>query len=96
MLFLKKTFLGGDSQELKAQELKKFISMIADLSKVVYDMLYLPQIKENKNFRLEVMESLKEDILSLSRNLFTGVSENEVAINLDLALEALDQIMPDV
>lgn len=95
MLFLKRTFLGGQNQSLKSKELKRFISMIADLSKIVYDVLYLPEITDQRALRVDVMESLKEDIEGLSRNLFSGVSNNEVAFNLDHALEAMDQIMPD-
>lgn len=74
LLFIKKALVGGENHILSASELNRFISMAADLSKVVYDFVNLPDTIIDNYQDEEIITILKEDFGTLNRNLFYGDS----------------------
>lgn len=95
LLFIKKVFLGGDKRSLTAQELKRLMLMLADASKIAYDILHLPSVKHSEKEKEEMMESLKEDFETLSRNLYFSASDTEPLMTLDDIFGVIQEHFPE-
>ncbi|MEX0799509.1 MAG: hypothetical protein WD025_08690, partial [Bacteriovoracaceae bacterium] len=83
LLFIKKMFLGGDKKILTARELRRVTMMLGDVSKIAYDIIHLPNVRHSQNEEEEIIESLKENLETLTRNLHIHPHENEPVMTLD-------------
>ena len=83
LLFIKKIFLGGDKKTLTAKEAKRLMLMLADASKIAYDIVHLPSVVHTGNEQEEILESLKEDFETISLNLYSDPLVDEPMMTLD-------------
>jgi len=70
MLFVKKMFLGGEEDVLTSSELRRFCSMLSDVSKVSYDIAHLTNITHTENQAEEILQTARLDVDTLVKNLY--------------------------
>lgn len=97
ILFLKKAILGGNSSTLNAQELKRSMLILGDIGKVVYDIANLPDTKAEENEFEEIVKILKEDTLTIIRNLFVDYgNRNDIIVNYDQIKDVIESFSPEL
>jgi len=95
VLFVKRIFIGGDPGELKANELKRMIGLVADASKILYDITHLSQIEHSDDEAEDIVEALKEDFDTLVRNLYIK-NADESAFHLNDIFEVVTTFFPEL
>jgi hypothetical protein len=70
LLYIKKVFLGGNTQLLNSFELRRLAGMLPDIAKISFDLSSLDIIEKSGNDVEELLETLSVGARSLSRNLF--------------------------
>lgn len=94
VLFIKKSFIGGEKDSLNAIELKRLINIVADASKIIFDITHLDLVKHDNEEAEDIIESLREDFDTIVRNLYIQ-NDSEVAFNLDDIVGVLNEFFPE-
>lgn len=94
VLFVKRIFIGGETDELKAIELKRFLGMLADAAKIIYDIAHLDNIAHSDDEAEDIVEALKEDFDTLVRNLYIKNAE-EKAFHLNDVFDVIITYFPE-
>ena len=96
LLFIKRVFLGGSKYVITASELKRLMLMLADASKIAFDVSHLPKVKHSEDEKEAIMESLKEDFETVAKNLYPAALSSEPLMNLDDVFNALQEHFPEL
>lgn len=70
VLFVKKMFVGGEKNSLNAIELKRLINIVADASKIIFDITHLDLVEHDNEEAEDIIEALREDFDTIVRNLY--------------------------
>jgi hypothetical protein len=94
VLFVKRIFIGGEPENLNAVELKRLLGMLADASKIIFDIAHLDNISHSDDEAEDIVEALKEDFDTLVRNLYIKNAE-EKAFHINDVFDVLITYFPE-
>lgn len=94
VLFIKKIFIGGNKDTLNAIELKRLINIVADASKIIFDIVHFDLVDHEEEETQRIIESLREDFDTIVRNIYI-TNGSEVAFELDDLFGVLNTFFPE-
>lgn len=94
LLFLKRLVLGGQKNILTSNELQRLVFMLADASKIAFDLIHLSDIQEKVKEKGEVLESLKEDLETVYANISASVRDDELVFTIAELENAMGSLLP--
>lgn len=95
MLWLKKAFLGGNEIEFSSKELMRMVSMMGNASKIIYDFVNLPDTRTSVTQDEEVLQILKEDLLSVYNSFYFKDSADIPILTFDQLKDMAEKFFPE-
>lgn len=93
-LIVKKLILGEGVEKFTAVELKRLISIMADVGKVLFDIMNLPKTKGSLFDDEEVLNALKEGVETLKKNFYFPYASLETVFSLDDLKSIIEEYFP--
>lgn len=94
--FAKKMILGGVEEKLTSKELKRMMSILGDMGKVIFDLVDLPNTEVEASEGGHIMMALKEDLHTVSRHLFYKKTDKEILLTYEQVKKAIAMFLPGV
>jgi hypothetical protein len=94
LLFFKRMFLGGDEEVLTSYELKRLASMLADIGKVIFDLVHIKDVKYSEYQDEEILLTIREDASTIVKNLYYKGQDYVNVMTLDDIWNTVGIFMP--